>query len=49
MTKTFENKVVLVTGTTSGIGRTTAVAFAEGGAKVVISGRRKTEGAEPSQ
>jgi NAD(P)-dependent dehydrogenase (short-subunit alcohol dehydrogenase family) len=46
MTKTFENKVVLVTGATSGIGRTTAVAFAEGGAKVVISGRRKTEGEE---
>jgi NAD(P)-dependent dehydrogenase (short-subunit alcohol dehydrogenase family) len=46
MSKTFANKVILVTGATSGIGRTTAVAFAEEGANVVISGRRKTEGEE---
>jgi len=46
MSKLFENKVVLVTGGTSGIGRATAVAFAKEGAKVVVSGRRKAEGAE---
>jgi NAD(P)-dependent dehydrogenase (short-subunit alcohol dehydrogenase family) len=46
MSKQFENKVVLVTGGTSGIGRATAVAFAREGAKVVVSGRRKAEGAE---
>ena len=44
--KTFESKVVLVTGGTSGIGRVTAVAFARGGAKVVVSGRREAEGQE---
>ena len=42
----FSDKVVLVTGGTSGIGRATAVAFGEQGAHVVISGRRETEGAE---
>ena len=40
----FANKVVLITGGTAGIGRATAVAFARHGAKVVVSGRRKTEG-----
>jgi len=42
----FADKVVLVTGGTAGIGRATAVAFGAQGAKVVVSGRRKTEGQE---
>lgn len=40
----FSNKVVLVTGGTSGIGAATAAAFAKAGAKVVVSGRREAEG-----
>ena len=44
--KTFSGKVALVTGGTSGIGKTTAIAFARAGAKVVLSGRREKEGAQ---
>src|SRR5437588_4502258 len=44
--RTFEGKVALVTGGTSGIGETTAIEFARAGAKVVLSGRREKEGAQ---
>jgi len=43
---TFEGKVALVTGGTSGIGKATAIAFACAGAKVVLTGRREKEGAQ---
>lgn len=36
--------VVLITGALTGIGRATAVAFAREGARLVVSGRRETEG-----
>jgi NAD(P)-dependent dehydrogenase (short-subunit alcohol dehydrogenase family) len=40
----MSNQVVLITGALTGIGRATAIAFAEGGATVVISGRHADEG-----
>ena len=42
----FTNKIVLVTGASRGIGRSTAIAFARKGAKVVINYRSDDESAE---
>jgi NAD(P)-dependent dehydrogenase (short-subunit alcohol dehydrogenase family) len=44
--KIFSGKVALVTGGTSGIGKTTAIEFARDGTKVVLTGRREKEGAQ---
>ncbi|MDH3845341.1 MAG: SDR family NAD(P)-dependent oxidoreductase, partial [Myxococcales bacterium] len=41
MAKRFENQVVWITGGGSGIGRALALAFAEEGATVAVSGRRQ--------
>jgi NAD(P)-dependent dehydrogenase (short-subunit alcohol dehydrogenase family) len=46
MSAMFESKVALVTGGSSGIGRTTALAFAAHGASVVVASRRAEESAE---
>ena len=40
----MSNKVVLITGALTGIGRATAIAFAKQGAKLVVSGRRDEVG-----
>ncbi len=40
----MKDKVVLITGATSGIGKATALKFGAAGAKVVVSGRREAEG-----
>jgi NAD(P)-dependent dehydrogenase (short-subunit alcohol dehydrogenase family) len=46
MQNSYTNKIVLVTGGTSGIGKTTPIAFADAGARVVLTGRREKEGLE---
>ena len=40
----MDRPVVLITGALTGIGRATAIAFAKEGARLVVSGRRETEG-----
>jgi NAD(P)-dependent dehydrogenase (short-subunit alcohol dehydrogenase family) len=49
MMPSFAGKVALVTGGTSGIGRSTAIALARAGAHVVITGRREIEGEQVLQ
>src|SRR5271170_492213 len=44
MSTSLKNKVALVTGGTSGIGKAAALALAKAGAKVVVAGRRDNEG-----
>lgn len=45
----LKNKVVLVTGSSSGIGKTTAIRFAKEGAKVVVNYHINEEGAKETQ
>jgi NAD(P)-dependent dehydrogenase (short-subunit alcohol dehydrogenase family) len=42
----MSDQVVLITGALTGIGRATAVIFAQQGAQVIVSGRRDKEGKE---
>jgi NAD(P)-dependent dehydrogenase (short-subunit alcohol dehydrogenase family) len=42
--KRFDGAVVLITGATSGIGRSAAIAWAKEGARLVLAGRRQAEG-----
>ena len=46
MNLSLNGKVAIVTGGSSGIGRATAIAFAQAGAKVVVAARRISQGEE---
>ena len=43
-TSSQTNPAVLITGALTGIGRATAIAFAQEGARIIVSGRREEEG-----
>lgn len=47
--KQIDGKVALVVGGSTGIGRATAVAFAQAGAKVVVASRSEKQGEETTQ
>ena len=40
----LKNKVAIITGATSGIGKATALLFAEEGANLIVTGRRSELG-----
>jgi NAD(P)-dependent dehydrogenase (short-subunit alcohol dehydrogenase family) len=42
----MQNKIILITGATGGIGKQTALALAKMGAQVVITGRNKSNGSQ---
>ncbi|WP_082960187.1 SDR family NAD(P)-dependent oxidoreductase [Maribacter hydrothermalis] len=44
MIKKLENKVAIITGATSGMGKAIAIAFAANGAKIILSGRDEKRG-----
>ena len=46
MAERFKDKIALVVGGTSGMGKSAALAFGKEGAKVVVAGRREKEGEE---
>lgn len=46
MTKRLQDRIALITGSTSGIGKAIAIRFAEQGARVVVTGRRETWGTQ---
>ena len=43
MTQSLRDRVAIIIGSSSGMGRATAVTFVEAGAKVVLAARRQTE------